>query len=66
MSRRAHQMIVYTAGIERPVWLRIDGHGDQQPRCVWRRLHVQHAQGLQNAVSTLGKDFLKSLCDLVT
>ncbi len=59
-------MIVNVAGIERLVRQRISRHGDQQSRCVRRRLHVQHAQGLKNAVATLGKDFFESLCDLVT
>ena len=59
-------MVVDAAGIERLVGWRIDGHRHQQPRGVWRRLHVQYSQGLQNAIAAVGKHFLESLGHLVT
>ena len=59
-------MVMDAAGIKHRLRWRIDGHRHQQPRGVWRRLHVQHPQGLQNDVAALGKHFLESLGYLVT
>ena len=59
-------MVVDAARIKRLVRRRIDGHRHQQPRGVWRRLHVQHPQGLQNDIAAVGKHFLESLGHLVT